>query len=198
MNKENSERSVANSISVTSLEDDEKDIPASLSSSVGSSLNNNIRRSAERRSSLAASLTSVRKSVPTERLTSIISDPLRREHHDQKVVGLGRSALKESLRQSSNDPSDVLDQLEGSEKTRYKRNQCKDIPLEDDEKYARAKAESRPVMLAFLGYYTSMKIFFYYLISLNTLLTVGLTVGLTFYWYDLFINVSIVVLVRCL
>ena len=121
-------------------------------------------------------MTSVRKSVAAEALSAMISDPLRREHHDQKVVGLGRSALKQSLRQSSNDPSDVLDQLEGSEKTRYKRNQCKDIPLEDDEKYARAKAESRPLMLAFLGYYTSMKIFFYYLISLNTLITVGLTV----------------------
>ena len=171
MNKENSDLS----ISVTSLEDDEKDIPTSLSSSIGASLNS--RKSAERRStSLAASMTSVRKSVAAEALSAMISDPLRREHHDQKVVGLGRSALKQSLRQSSNDPSDVLDQLEGSEKTRYKRNQCKDIPLEDDEKYARAKAESRPLMLAFLGYYTSMKIFFYYLISLNTLITVGLTV----------------------
>ena len=171
MNKENSDLS----ISVTSLEDNEKDIPASLSSSVGASLNS--RKSAERRStSLAASMTSVRKSVAAEALSAMISDPLRREHHDQKVVGLGRSALKQSLRQSSNDPSDVLDQLEGSEKTRYKRNQCKDIPLEDDEKYARAKAESRPFMLVLLGYYTSIKIFFYYLISLNTLITVGLTV----------------------
>ena len=112
MNKENSDLS----ISVTSLEDDEKekDIPTSLSSSIGASLNS--RKSAERRStSLAASMTSVRKSVAAEALSAMISDPLRREHHDQKVVGLGRSALKQSLRQSSNDPSDVLDQLEGSE-----------------------------------------------------------------------------------
>ena len=112
MNKENSDLS----ISVTSLEDDEKekDIPTSLSSSIGASLNS--RKSAERRStSLAASMTSVRKSVAAEALSAMISDPLRREHHDQKVVGLGRSALYQSLRQSSNDPSDVLDQLEGSE-----------------------------------------------------------------------------------
>ena len=72
--------------------------------------------------------------------------------------------------------NDIMDQLEGSEKKRYKQNQCKDIPLEDDENYARSKAESRPLIIMILGYYTAMKIFFYYLISLNALITVGLSV----------------------
>ena len=77
--------------------------------------------------------------------------------------------------------------LEGSKKVRYDKYKG-DIPLEDDEKYVRSKVERRPVVLVIIGYYTALKIFVYYLISLSSLLTIGLSVGLTYMWYERFTN----------
>ena len=81
------------------------------------------------------------------------------------------------------------DLLEGSKKVRYEKYNG-DIPLEDDERYARSKVERRPIVLVVIGYYTALKIFLFYLISLSSLITVGLSVGMTIYWYDRFQNVS--------
>ena len=120
-------------------------------------------------------------------------DPLRRKHRDDKVVGLTEGirramepstesldgSLKHRIRQHTNSPHrDYL--------TRTQRKGS----LDDDEQYARSKSEKRPIVLCVVGYFTALKIFFYYLISLNSLLTCGLTVGLTVYWYNRFISVS--------
>ena len=114
----------------------------------------------------------------TSKRPSVILDPLNRRYRDAKVVGLGDGA-----RRSLNPTPPEL--LEGSKKIRYEKYNG-DIPLEDDEKYARSKVERRPIVLVIIGYYTALKIFAYYLISLSSLITVGLSVGLTVYWYDRF------------
>lgn len=59
--------------------------------------------------------------------------------------------------------------------------------IDDDEQYARSKVERRPFVLLIIGYWTAFKIFLYYLISLSSLLTCGLTVGLTIFWYNRFL-----------
>ena len=120
------------------------------------------------------------KASTSSKRPSVILDPLKRRYRDQKVVGLGDGA-----RRSLNPTPPEL--LEGSKKIRYEKYNG-DIPLEDDEKYARSKVERRPIVLVIIGYYTALKIFAYYLISLSSLITVGLSVGLTVYWYERFTN----------
>ena len=65
-----------------------------------------------------------------------------------------------------------------------------EIPLEVDENYARSKVEQRPLLLVIIDYYSSLKILLCYLISLSSLITIGLSVGMTLYWYDRMQNVS--------
>ena len=110
-------------------------------------------------------------------------DPLKRRHLDEKVVGLAEG-VRRTLHPTS------LDFLEGG-RTKLKDIQydC-DVPLEEDENDARSKEEKRPLVLDIIGFYTACKIFLYYLVSLSSLVTVGLSVGLTYYWYDRFQNVS--------
>merc|ERR1719491_309479 len=76
--------------------------------------------------------------------------------------------------------------MDGSKKQRYQK--FGHIPLKNDENYARSMEETRPLVLAMIAYYTALKIFAYYLISLSSLITVGLSVGLTVYWYEEFTN----------
>lgn len=59
-----------------------------------------------------------------------------------------------------------------------------EIPLEVDENYARSKVEQRPLLLVIIDYYSSLKILLCYLISLSSLITIGLSVGMTLYWYE--------------
>eukprot|EP00581_Thalassiosira_minuscula_P003909 CAMPEP_0183746502 /NCGR_PEP_ID=MMETSP0737-20130205/66789_1 /TAXON_ID=385413 /ORGANISM="Thalassiosira miniscula, Strain CCMP1093" /LENGTH=684 /DNA_ID=CAMNT_0025982199 /DNA_START=158 /DNA_END=2211 /DNA_ORIENTATION=+ len=118
---------------------------------------------------------------PKQRTSSSVlnmTDPLKRRYRDQKVVGLA-----DGLRASLN-PVPV-DQLTVSKKVRYDKYNG-DIPLEDDEKYARSKVERRPLVLVVIGYFTALKIFLYYLISLSSLITIGLSIGMTIFWYDRF------------
>ena len=110
--------------------------------------------------------------------SSYATDPFRRRVRDKKVVGLG-----DGLRRAMDPTPPEL--LEGSKKVRYEKYNG-DIPLEDDEKYARSKVEKRPFVLVMIGYYTACKIFCYYLISLSSIITIALSAGLTFYWYDKF------------
>eukprot|EP00581_Thalassiosira_minuscula_P032869 CAMPEP_0183763698 /NCGR_PEP_ID=MMETSP0739-20130205/9867_1 /TAXON_ID=385413 /ORGANISM="Thalassiosira miniscula, Strain CCMP1093" /LENGTH=557 /DNA_ID=CAMNT_0026002157 /DNA_START=130 /DNA_END=1803 /DNA_ORIENTATION=+ len=120
---------------------------------------------------------------PKQRTSSSVlnmTDPLKRRYRDQKVVGLA-----DGLRASLN-PVPV-DQLTVSKKVRYDKYNG-DIPLEDDEKYARSKVERRPLVLVVIGYFTALKIFLYYLISLSSLITIGLSVGMTIFWYYRFKN----------
>jgi hypothetical protein len=65
-----------------------------------------------------------------------------------------------------------------------------EIPLEVDENYARSKVEQRPLVLVIIDYYSSLKILLCYLISLSSLITIGLSVGMTLYWYERMQNVS--------
>jgi hypothetical protein len=112
-------------------------------------------------------------------------DPLKRRHLDEKVVGLG-----EGVRRILH-PVSSLELLDRTSKNSrgHQYHDC-DIPLEDDENYARANEEKRPLVLDIIGFYTACKIFLYYLVSLSSLVTVGLSIGLTYYWYDRFQNVS--------
>ncbi|EEC47974.1 predicted protein [Phaeodactylum tricornutum CCAP 1055/1] len=55
--------------------------------------------------------------------------------------------------------------------------------VEELEGKARSKAESNPIKLLYLGNMAALKVFGYYLITLETILTCAVTVGLTIYWY---------------
>mmetsp|Transcript_13626 Transcript_13626/g.28925 ORF Transcript_13626/g.28925 Transcript_13626/m.28925 type:complete len:297 (-) Transcript_13626:54-944(-) len=120
---------------------------------------------------------------PKQRTSSSVlnmNDPLKRRHRDQKVVGLA-----DGLRASTN--TTAVDQMTVSKKVRLDKYNG-DIPLEDDENYARSKEERRPLVLVIIGYFTALKIFLYYLISLSSLITIGLSVGMTIFWYYRFKN----------
>lgn len=114
-----------------------------------------------------------------------LADPLKRRHLDEKVVGLG-----EGVRRILH-PTSIELLGGGTRKLRGDQQFDCNIPLEDDENYARSMEEKRPIILDIIGFYTACKIFLYYLVSLSSLVTVGLSVGLTYYWYDRFQNVSL-------
>jgi len=105
-----------------------------------------------------------------------IIDPMKRQYRDDKVVGLA-----EGVKRSTISP----DMMEGSLKVRYDKYDGK-IPLEVEEMEAREKTETRPLVLFIVGYWTALKIFLYYLISMSSVLTITLSVGLTVYWYGIF------------
>ena len=90
------------------------------------------------------------------------------DHRGEEVVGLGEGTNVSDNRRRS--------QVNGL--------------LDEDEERARSKSEKRPIALCILGYYTAFKIFFYYLITLSSLVALALTIGLTIYWYNLFSAVS--------
>lgn len=121
---------------------------------------------------------------------SLINDPLQRQLRDEKVVGLSEGLAPPPLinARSSHARSESFG---ASLKVRYDQYN-RDIPLENDESYARMKEERRPLVLFTLGYYTALKIFVYYLVSLSSLLTLTLSVGLTMYWYEIYLHVSII------
>ena len=151
-------------------------------------LNENEKKDSSGGESNNSDVTEKRSSYPN--VSRSMLDPLKRRHHDQKVIGLA-----DGIRRSMG--PELLDSLEGSRKIRYKYNhrEClnrshKSGSLEDDEKYARSKVEKRPIVLFLIGYYTACKIFIYYLISLTSILTIGLSVGLTIFWYEKFQSVS--------
>ena len=122
-----------------------------------------------------------KRSHAAERRSYVNVDILKRKYHDEKVVGLAEG-IKRSM-----EPSPPKS-LQGSIKARYTHRG--DIPLEEAEKYARSKVEKRPIVLFLVGLYTACKIFLYYLISLSSVLTCSLSVGLTIYWFNRFESVS--------
>eukprot|EP00970_Alexandrium_tamarense_P002223 scaffold316_cov188-Alexandrium_tamarense.AAC.15 len=93
-----------------------------------------------------------------------IIDPMKRQYRDDKVVG-----LSEGVKRSTISP----DMMEGSLKVRYDKYDGK-IPLEVEEMEAREKTETRPLVLFIVGYWTALKIFLYYLISMSSVLTIAL------------------------
>jgi len=100
----------------------------------------------ERRGTWTASSKTKRGSLVNVNISS--TDPLKRRHRDQKVVGLAEGVRRANLAESS---------MEGTQKIRHEKYNG-DIPLEDDEKYARSKVEKRPVVLVIIGYYTGKQI----------------------------------------
>ena len=122
--------------------------------------------------------------------SSLINDPLQRQLRDEKVVGLSEGLSNPPLlARSSHQSHNHNDSFGASLKVRYDVYN-RDIRLEQDESYARMKEEQRPFVLFAVGYYTALKIFLYYLVSLSGLLTLALSVGLTVYWYNIYIEVS--------
>lgn len=93
-----------------------------------------------------------------------IIDPMKRQYRDDKVVG-----LSEGVKRSTISP----DMMEGSLKVRYDKYDGK-IPLAVEEMEAREKTETRPLVLFIVGYWTALKIFLYYLISMSSVLTITL------------------------
>ena len=81
-------------------------------------------------------------------LVKSLVDPLQRQHKDKKVVGLAEGVRRQQLTpgQLGGSRGELLEDYNG------------DIPLEDDEKYSRAKVEQRSIVLAFVGYYTALKV----------------------------------------
>ena len=95
----------------------------------------------------------------------------------QRHIGLADGARRSQLGKLGKDL------LEGSKKERFDKYNG-NIPLEVEEQYVRSKVENRPIVLVLIGYYTAVKIFFLYLISISSVITCVLSVGLTIYWYN--------------
>ena len=58
-----------------------------------------------------------------------------------------------------------------------------EISVEDIEEEARREAIQNPFKLMYLGNLAAFRVMVYYLVTLETVLTTALTVGLTIYWY---------------
>jgi hypothetical protein len=56
--------------------------------------------------------------------------------------------------------------------------------IEEAEAYAYQKQQKNPFILLIMGNVAAVKVFFYYLITLDTILACILCVGLTLYWYS--------------
>ena len=108
------------------------------------------------------------------RASELGSQMINRRKRGDRHIGLADGARRSQL---------GPDLLEGSKKERYEKYKG-NIPLEDEEKYVRSKVENRPMILVLIGYYTALKIFLLYLISLSSIITCALSVGLTIHWYN--------------
>jgi hypothetical protein len=60
----------------------------------------------------------------------------------------------------------------------------KKAPVEELEDHVRATQIKNPLLLLVLGFVAAFKVMFVYLINLETILSCGVSVGLTLYWYD--------------
>lgn len=57
-------------------------------------------------------------------------------------------------------------------------------PIEEMEDHVRATQIKNPLVLLVLGFIAAFKVMFIYLMTLETILSCAITIGLTFYWYD--------------
>lgn len=85
-----------------------------------------------------------------------------RKRKDQKVVG-----LKNVIRKRSN-----------TEK----------ISVEEEEKFVRSKGVRNAFVLMLTGILAALKIFVYYLVTIETMMVLALTIGLTLYWYFKYVS----------
>ena len=102
----------------------------------------------------------------------------RKLETEGKVVGLKRYSLNPST-------YELRQQLSGVESTRTLTGEDlgPHVSVEALEATARSKVTRNPFYLLFLGNLAALKVMFYYLITLETIVTCLLTVGLTLYWY---------------
>jgi hypothetical protein len=89
-----------------------------------------------------------------------------RRRHDEKVVG-----LKHALRETGKE---------------YKSSES----LDASEEEAHKKAERGPVRLMLLGNVAAAKVFLYYLITIDTLISLAFALGLTMYWYTKYVSLD--------
>jgi len=93
-----------------------------------------------------------------------------RNRRDQKVVG-----LKDALLRSS-----------GSANMKS---------VEEQESDLRSRTARNPVFLMISGNVAALKIFLYYLVTIETMVVLVLTIGLTMYWYLTYVSSFILVVV---
>eukprot|EP00977_Amphora_coffeiformis_P006919 scaffold1508_cov178-Amphora_coffeaeformis.AAC.27 len=110
--------------------------------------------------------------------SSILHDPLKlKEQTEGKLVGLKKYSLN---------PTDykLRQQMSALDSTRTLEGEGEPtVSVEELEMKARTKTLKNPFYLLFLGNIAALKVMGFYLITLETIVTCLLTVGLTLYWY---------------
>jgi hypothetical protein len=118
--------------------------------------------------------------------SAVIQNLNLRASTEGKVVGLKNYGLDKSMYRQRQQQS------QGSELKRTTRSIAAEKPkyvsIEEMEVIARREALTNPFQLLVLGNIAAFKVMGYYLITLETLLTCGLTVALTLYWYYTYEN----------
>lgn len=111
--------------------------------------------------------------------TSLLKDPLNlKKGTEVKMVGLKQYGLNPSTQKLRQEVS-VVDSV----RTLTGQDSGPTVNIETLEAKARRKTVMNPFTLLFLGNLAALKVMGYYLITLETILTCLLTVGLTLYWY---------------
>lgn len=105
---------------------------------------------------------------------------------DSKVVGLGTAARYSAGHHEKHDKD-----LSASLTSRLKRDSISNLmkTIDDEEKAVRDNALTDPFKIMIVGNIAAVKVFGVYLITLDTILSISLSIGLTCYWY--FTNVSL-------
>mmetsp|Transcript_2681 Transcript_2681/g.6195 ORF Transcript_2681/g.6195 Transcript_2681/m.6195 type:complete len:644 (-) Transcript_2681:688-2619(-) len=99
---------------------------------------------------------------------------------DSKVVGLGTAARYSAGYHEKHD-----NDLSASLASRHKRNSISNLTktIDDEEKAVRDNALTDPFKIMIIGNIAAVKVFGVYLITLDTILSISLSIGLTCYWY---------------
>lgn len=99
---------------------------------------------------------------------------------DSKVVGLGAAA-----RYSADYHKEHGKGLSASTASRHKKASVRNLmeKIDEEENTAREEALSNPFGILVIGGIAAVKVFGVYLITLDTMLSISLSIGLTCYWY---------------
>jgi hypothetical protein len=105
--------------------------------------------------------------------------------NDQKIIGLGTYGLDPAVLDMRREAvaTDDYSQQQSSQKSFKKKMDPNDRSVEQMEAEARAHATTNPWALLWYGNLSAFKVMGYYLITLETIVTCIITVGLTCYWY---------------
>ena len=121
--------------------------------------------------------------APRLKKPSVVKD--YRTHAEKKMVGLKNYGLDKSTVLKRQQP--VLPRGTSGGTTvigAHKHLPKVGLSIEEMEEQARAKAVMNPFALLFLGNLAALRVMAYYLITLETIISAGLTVGLVLYWYN--------------